>query len=181
MKKLLLFLLLSIPCFAFAQDTTAVGRLPIDPVTKLITYSKKFKFNNVKKDSLFTKVKRWVNYTYRAQSSPIQSEDYSIGRIMARGQKSFTMIMKAGMAGDMPVPATISYILYFNIADNECNVVIDSFANNYNGNALPVEQVINMYKTIKQTKTTTKMLNDIATYVNEIGLNTLNDLSSSLL
>jgi hypothetical protein len=179
MKRIILVLLL-LPFLSFAQDTIGIARLPVDPSTKLITYTKTLKNEALKKDVMFSKVKEWLIYSYSGQGSPIQFDEFSTGRILAMGQKSKIMVIKTGLAGNMPTPALISYVLKFTISDGECKLVMDRFSNSYNGNSLAVEQAFEMFKSIKRNKQTVKMANDIADMINEVATSTILELTKTL-
>lgn len=83
------------------QAADAAG-LPIDPVTKLITYQGVVEVPGVSKADLYTRAYAWVAKAYRSANDVVQMNDKEAGQLVAKGNMRVTaralgMDMDAGI------------------------------------------------------------------------------------
>ena len=105
--KILLFILLLLPIFSFAQKETP--NLPIDSTTHLITYTDVVTVSG-NKDQLYSRAREWFAKTYNSSQKVIQMDDTSkiVGKALIQ-MYARNFIGVQGESGFMNYTITIAF------------------------------------------------------------------------
>lgn len=95
--------------------------LPIDQVTKLITYSKMFDVS-ASKDSLYKKGKKWFYTYYKNPTGVIKSDDGANGKIS--GKHQFKVLNPADKKGIKTMRGIVKYTITTQFKENKARIII---------------------------------------------------------
>lgn len=101
------------------QAADAAG-LPVDPVTKLITYEGVVEVPGVSKADLYTRAYAWIAKTYRSANDVIQMQDKEAGQLVAKG---LTRVTARAMGMDMDA-GVVRHTLSIYVKDGKYKYVI---------------------------------------------------------
>lgn len=117
------FVFLSSLTLAFSQkEEYKEPVLPIDSITKSITYSKIISIN-ASKDSLFKKGKIWFKTFYKNPIGVIRQEDASNGLIM--GKHQIKVLNPADKKGIQTMRGIVQYTITTHFKENKVRIVLN--------------------------------------------------------
>lgn len=125
MKKVALsfFVFIWAMSFSFAQkEEYKEPILPIDSVTKNITYSKVISIN-ASKDSLYKKGKAWYKTFYKNPTGVIRQDDATNGLIM--GKHQIKILNPADKKGVQTMRGIVQYTITTQFKDNKIRIVLN--------------------------------------------------------
>ena len=150
MKKILAFFTtLFLTLNAFAQKETL--ELPIDTLTKMITYTEVLNIDtSITKQELYSRAREWFAKTYNSSQSVIQMDDKENGKIVG---KALTQVYHKAMGSNFP-SGHINYTISIYLKDGRFKYEITNFYHTgqfvSGGNRIadfgPCEEMINTKK-----------------------------------
>lgn len=122
MKKFLLLLLIYCPYFIYAQSDSI--NVPIDSVTKLITYSEVvFVDSTVSKDEMYIRARVWFAKFYESSNDVLQIDNKDLGKLV--GSAKFNVSTNTAVFV-MPF-GSIKYNISISIKDYKYKYIITNF------------------------------------------------------
>jgi len=170
MKKYILILLLTSPCFGFSQNFPILANLPVDSTNNLITYTSIVKIPKATTDQLYSKIRAWIANTYNSANNVLQMDDKASWTLIAKGVFTYP---------NLHFSSFINYTLTVNIKPEKFRIIITNYTFHVVGddNAYPLENIYHGFKNGLHPKDETDfniqsqfidMLNDIDNKSNSI-------------
>src|ERR1700754_3807169 len=103
MKKLLLLILFVSPFVTFAQETTELPQLPIDSVTKQITYKAIVEVPGISANDIYSRAREWFATAFKSANSVLQMDDKISGKLIGKGVFTHNYIIKGGFGVSAPM------------------------------------------------------------------------------
>lgn len=141
MKKIFLLISLLMPAIAFCQTAQSPGLnlLPMDTVTKMVTYQEVVQAPGISKDELYNRAELWVTKTFSSSINGLRKDNKLGGKIIATGSANGTI--KYAMA---TIPITENYTISITVKDGRYRYEVSDFtiknsASKINGGT-PIEE-----------------------------------------
>jgi len=141
-------LLLFLACNCFSQE---IQKLPIDTVTKNITYQEVVYVDGINKNQLYTRAKEWFVKTFVSAKEVIQLDDKEVGKIIGKGSSN-TSYTYLGVF----VSVNIDYTISITLKDNKYRYEITSFKANWPANSASAEELLNIVEKKKSGQAVAK-------------------------
>ena len=133
--------------------------MPVDDVSKLITYKKVVSVNDIKKDSLYKKGLSWFFSYYKNPRGVIKSQNPADGKIIGRPQ--FKILNPPDKNGTESMNGIIYYTITTSYKDGKCKIEIADI-NLEQASKFPIEKWLD-----KSQKTYTTAYNYFLKQIND--------------
>jgi hypothetical protein len=149
MRKIFCLLLLALPAFLNAQS------LPIDSASKTVTYVDIVNVPGATKDQLYMRAREWFALSFKSANNVIQMDDKENGKLIGKGQKSDTYMIKSFMTVT-PIDQRFYFTISITVKDSRYRVIINDIT--YSSGSVAAYPIEGMAQAVLQPKNSNKMM-----------------------